>query len=1374
MPERSKKSARRPARGERSRTAREPGPSRASSAPAPEPSLVAASGDPAMSCARPTGTAVDREARSSSDPRVAQEPASPPDPSDGPEPLEAATSFFDSDWTRGFGAAQTLPTGNPRRRRALTDREAAPWQERFDRWAELGDRVGRRCFADEASNEEADRRSIEAGAIPLSALRTLLHARPSRTEIEAEHSARAVVICATPLCSAAFKYDAAAQDVDFILAPSVPRFRHRSYLNRTRPSSALGSKQRASDTELVVCSLADSSSMTVRQRRSFLARAARRLVPGGRFALFVPYGNSARSIPTPSGCGADSLQPLSRCLGGEILFFRRLGAQEGRGFGHSRPPHGVADFPSTVFEVLVGWLSERRSQRLEALVRDLRRRDALSPRLAKDLGHLRRRAHSTDARALIARCAKQLVPTVAADYRRFVAGDYEPAPPRIIYLLKARYRADERRENHRLDEAAWSSLAEDRRARYRSITVHQALDRLLLGVVAADLGHRLAHHLSGMCVGGRRGWSPLRTISGVRQELEELGRTGRVYWTVVDVANFFDRIPHRKLYPLVRAHLPAETVTGLTALFGPECESGLPQGAPLSPILANAFLARFLDLPLLRWRWEGRRPVRFWRYLDDILVVGSSEDEVAAAMRRVRALIADEAGLEVSEKTPPCVHAAEERPVEFLGLRITAPRVTLTEVRAAAIRRLLSSEEWPASSKRGLLLHYQHVLDADYFAATFGDLAAKQLAPAPSVPEGGTATDVAADTAPLSAEPEQCVSVPTRPASVTTSLSRDDEFDSLSWAMEQVPPFAGDPSCSVFRGQPDAAADAARAPHEADMRVRRARIDSRHQDSERLSVRRLSPELDHLLDLRAGGLIVVSAPIGHAPRFVAPLAHAILHGSEDRPAPSDALSRTAFFGPPPDFKVSEDWKSRSTWESMSEDWVYGLGDNPPFAAPAGSMTQGWLFGYGSPYSRPSSAIDVARYDILDSPRVSKGVDPPLLSKAAATGLRRIEEGRYRLVIADLSVLRFSCIHLPSGDILARRSPHLEKRDALRNLLDAMDECERRGFPRPTAIVISGGGVYAPTGDHDRISDEAFYADWADAVLMLDVTRDRLAATGLAQLRRPPRMCDHWAINVYVPGKKLRRVVHASQVVYEAESRLGRTGILPEEWDAPGRMIDLLGWRDGFPESFAALPLKERRKALESQQLFKLLRKRLPTAPPTPFGLRTLRPSTPGLVEAGLNRIDGDNFAQSLADRLGGKVQPNSGAGRAKGDVRTRNAVIEAKRTSSSSYTLNFLRLQKLLDDRDAEARREPAAPPDPDRLSEQLRPVYAILFAKYGTERFVTPTDDVDRVHNAQVLTGESLPITANSPSDLCFRTPQTGSVVWEIVALEDLLDLVS
>ena len=98
-----------------------------------------------------------------------------------------------------------------------------------------------------------------------------------------------------------------------------------------------------------------------------------------------------------------------------------------------------------------------------------------------------------------------------------------------------------------------------------------------------------------------------------------------------DIRRFFDRVPHAPLVACLRQSIDCRRTVGLIAgwldSFTP-WRRGLAQGSPISPILANLYLA-----PVDR-AFTGRR-VRLVRYADDLLLFGRTQAAAAAARDRL-------------------------------------------------------------------------------------------------------------------------------------------------------------------------------------------------------------------------------------------------------------------------------------------------------------------------------------------------------------------------------------------------------------------------------------------------------------------------------------------------------------------------------------------------------------------------------------------------------------------------------------------------------------------------------------------------------------------------------------------------------------------
>lgn len=133
------------------------------------------------------------------------------------------------------------------------------------------------------------------------------------------------------------------------------------------------------------------------------------------------------------------------------------------------------------------------------------------------------------------------------------------------------------------------------------------------------------------------GYRPGRgAAQAVRHLLGATGVRARLALVKRDVYQLFDRIPHAVLRERIDALCPDPLWRHLQDLYllswptAPGC--GVPQGAPLSALLANLVLDHHLDRPLAQARPGLEAPVAYVRYADDLLLV---TDRVDGAPRLV-------------------------------------------------------------------------------------------------------------------------------------------------------------------------------------------------------------------------------------------------------------------------------------------------------------------------------------------------------------------------------------------------------------------------------------------------------------------------------------------------------------------------------------------------------------------------------------------------------------------------------------------------------------------------------------------------------------------------------------------------------------------
>jgi len=171
------------------------------------------------------------------------------------------------------------------------------------------------------------------------------------------------------------------------------------------------------------------------------------------------------------------------------------------------------------------------------------------------------------------------------------------------------------------------------------------------------------------------GFRPGRGCKDALREVDRLVKAGYTHVVDADLAGYFDSIPHANLMErvaervsdarildLIAAYLHQEVMRGMER-WTPT--GGTPQGAVISPLLANLYLHP-LDC-LLR-----ERGFQMVRYCDDFVVLCQSADQAQAALAEVRTWVSAN-GLSLNaDKTQVGDCRCEGEGFEFLGYRFEA------------------------------------------------------------------------------------------------------------------------------------------------------------------------------------------------------------------------------------------------------------------------------------------------------------------------------------------------------------------------------------------------------------------------------------------------------------------------------------------------------------------------------------------------------------------------------------------------------------------------------------------------------------------------------------------------------------------------------
>jgi RNA-directed DNA polymerase len=184
------------------------------------------------------------------------------------------------------------------------------------------------------------------------------------------------------------------------------------------------------------------------------------------------------------------------------------------------------------------------------------------------------------------------------------------------------------------------------------------------------------------------GFRPGRGCKDALREVDTLLGQGYTHVVDADLAGYFDSIPHERLLARVRERIRDGRVLDLLqgwmqqdVVKGLERwtpTGGTPQGAVISPLLANLYLHP-LDVQMQR---NGYRMVR---YADDFVILCASAAEAQAALKAVQAWVSGEGLALHPEKTHvgDCRQAGEG--FEFLGYRFECGR---REVRKRSLQGL--------------------------------------------------------------------------------------------------------------------------------------------------------------------------------------------------------------------------------------------------------------------------------------------------------------------------------------------------------------------------------------------------------------------------------------------------------------------------------------------------------------------------------------------------------------------------------------------------------------------------------------------------------------------------------------------------------------
>jgi RNA-directed DNA polymerase len=248
---------------------------------------------------------------------------------------------------------------------------------------------------------------------------------------------------------------------------------------------------------------------------------------------------------------------------------------------------------------------------------------------------------------------QELEANLADLHQRLQSGRYRARPSRRAYIPKAD-------------------------GRLRPLGIATLEDKIVQRAVVEVLNAVYEEDFLGFSYGFRPGRSPHHALDALTVGIEQK----KVNWVLdADIRDFFTSLDHHWLGRFLEHRIADQRVLRLIGKWlaagviedgeWTACEEGTPQGASVSPLLANVYLHYVLDLWANRWRHRhAHGDVIIVRFADDFIVGFERESDAQRFLADLRARLA-KFGLELHPDKTRLIEfgrfAAERRKVRGLG-----------------------------------------------------------------------------------------------------------------------------------------------------------------------------------------------------------------------------------------------------------------------------------------------------------------------------------------------------------------------------------------------------------------------------------------------------------------------------------------------------------------------------------------------------------------------------------------------------------------------------------------------------------------------------------------------------------------------------------
>jgi RNA-directed DNA polymerase len=258
----------------------------------------------------------------------------------------------------------------------------------------------------------------------------------------------------------------------------------------------------------------------------------------------------------------------------------------------------------------------------------------------------------------------------AAGIDQMTVGLFEQREEELLELIHEKLKAG----TYRFKPAKRATIPKEGTAKMRKLGIPVVMDR----VVSQSVNLVFAEIFDPMFTKSNYGFREEHSQHQAIRHVQQIVIDGYPWCASIDLASFFDQIPHQLIFKLIRRQIADE---GLVTLIARALKAGIvvdgkyqkttkgcPQGSPLSPMLSNIVLNE------LDWELE-RRGHRYCRWADDFLVLLKSERSAKRVMVGVAKYLEEQLGLPINRDKS---QVAAVKDVAFVSFQILIGKIRVS------------------------------------------------------------------------------------------------------------------------------------------------------------------------------------------------------------------------------------------------------------------------------------------------------------------------------------------------------------------------------------------------------------------------------------------------------------------------------------------------------------------------------------------------------------------------------------------------------------------------------------------------------------------------------------------------------------------------